>query len=777
MARLGRWCFEHRKRVAAAWLLAIVVIVGVSVAVGSSFNSNNALPGTDSQAAATLLTQNFPAASGEGDQVVIQATHGTTIKSAPVQSAVSAALAKVAKVPGIESVASPYASNGAAQVSRDGTIAFARVTWDKPSTQVTPADARNLIGAAESADGPDVRVSLGGQSIETSERPSIGISVVVAVAAALVILLIVFGGALLSSLMPLLTAGLALVIATSLIELLSHAFDVASVSSELAVLIGLGVGVDYGLFIISRHRSAVKDGLPYSDAAALAVRTSGRTVLLAGLTVCIALLGQFALGVSFLYGPSLGAAIAVALTMAASLTFLPAMLGFLGPRVLSRRERARVASGEAHTDTGGFWLGWARVIQARKALVAAGALAAVVVIALPILGLRLGTSDASTDPAGSTTHQAYTALAQGFGPGFNGPLELVAQAGSPVDTTAFGNLLATAARTPGVASVTAAQTSPNGKVMLATVYPTTSPQASQTISLVDDLRDNLIPQAEHGTSLAVHVGGVTATNIDFSHVLTDKLPIFIAIVVLLAFLLLMTVFRSLLIPLTASVMNLLSVGAALGALNAVFNWGWGSSLLRLSGTGPIDAFIPVLLFSVLFGLSMDYEVYLVSRIQEEWHQLHHTTGDIALPAPGDGAARHDHLAEWDHLHHNTKDIQLAALSGRAARRNHLAVTTGQAKSGEIIAAAATIMILVFGSFLLGGQRVLQEFGFGLGFAVLVDAFVIRSLLVPALMHLIGPANWALPGWLDRLLPRVAVEAAEQGAAAGPEAGLDPAETR
>ena len=350
------------------------------------------------------------------------------------------------------------------------------------------------------------------------------------------------------------------------------------------------------------------------------------------------------------------------------------------------------------------------------------------VIALPIFGLRLGTSDASTDPAGSTTHQAYTALAQGFGPGFNGPLELAAQASSPADATAFGHLLATAAHTPGVASVTPAATSPNGKVMLATVYPATSPQASQTAGLVDNLRDNLIPRAAHGTSLAVHVGGVTATNIDFSHALTSKLPVFIAVVVLLAFLLLMTVFRSLLIPLVAAVMNLLAVGAALGALNAVFNWGWGSSILRLSGTGPIDAFIPVLLFSVLFGLSMDYEVYLVSRMQEEWHHLHHTqTG------------------------------KLAALAGQATRRNHQAVTTGQANSGEIIAAAAGIMILVFGSFLLGGNRVLQEFGFGLAFAVLADALLIRSLLVPALMHLIGPANWALPSWLDRILPRVAVE--------------------
>jgi RND superfamily putative drug exporter len=268
--------------------------------------------------------------------------------------------------------------------------------------------------------------------------------------------------------------------------------------------------------------------------------------------------------------------------------------------------------------------------------------------------------------------------------------------------------------------VTPAVTSPNGKVLLATLYPTTSPQAQQTVNLVNDLRDHLIPGAADGTSLVVHVGGVTATNIDFAHVLTDKLPLFIAIVVLLAFLLLAAVFRSLLIPLVASVMNLLSVGAALGAMNAVFNWGWGSSLLHLSGTGPVDAFLPVLIFSVLFGLSMDYEVYLVSRIQEEW--------------------RH-------------------GRSDTAAVRNHLAVTIGQAKSGPVIAAAAGIMILVFGSFMFGARE-LSEFGFGLGFSVLVDALLIRSLLVPALMHLIGPANWALPGWLDRILPRLAVEAAE-----------------
>jgi RND superfamily putative drug exporter len=722
MTRLARWCFTHRRKVVAGWLLVLVAVVGLSTTLGSKFNSNFNLPNTDSQAALSLLHENFPAASGEGDQIVIQATHGASVRNAPVKHAVTAALAKVSRIPGIVAVTSPYVKAGAQQISRDGTVAFATVTWDKVEANITTADAQSLIKAAQSADGPHQQISLGGAAISDSEGSGPGLSVGVGVIAALIVLLLVFGGALFASLMPLLTAGVALVIGTSLISLLTHVMNVPDVSSDLAVLIGLGVGVDYGLFIISRHRSAVKAGLSYEAAAAEAVNTSGRTVLFAGATVCIALLGQFALGVSFLYGLSISSAIAVALTMATSLTFLPAMLGFLGPKVLSRRERAILArSGPASSDVTGFWLRWARIVEARKVFVAVGALLVVCVIALPIFGLREGASDPGTDPSSSTTHTAYTALAKGFGPGFSGPLELAGQVANSADVSAFDRFLAVAARTPGVASITPAVTSPNGKVVLATLYPATSPQDKQTVDLVNTLRNQVIPKAEQGTSLDVHVGGLTATDIDFSKVLTDKLPLFIAVVVILASLLLMAVFRSLLIPLVASVMNLLSIGAALGALNAVFNWGWGSSILGLTGTAPIDAFIPVLMFSVLFGLSTDYEVYLVSRMQEEWH------------------------------HHDTD---------QPAARNHRAVVIGQARSGQIIAAAAIIMILVFGSFLLNGQRVLQEFGFGLGFSVFIDALVIRSMLVPTLMHLVGPRNWSLPRWLDRVVPNLSIEAGD-----------------
>jgi RND superfamily putative drug exporter len=657
------------------------------------------------------------------------------MSSPQVRSAVTAALAKVARVPGVETVASPYGPTGASQISRGGTIAFAIVRWDKQPTAVSRIDARRLIVAADIADGPDVHVSLGGQSIANSETSGTGLSVGVGIIAALAVLLIVFGGALMPSMMPLIAAGVALLIGTSLIGLISHLFTMPSVATDMAVLIGLGVGVDYGLFIISRHRSAVKSGLSYQDAAARAVNTSGRTVVFAGLTVCVALLGQLALGVSFLNGLSIASAIAVALTVATSLTFLPAMLGFLGPKVLSRREHATLAvNGPLATETGRWWSRWARVIEAHKGAVAVGSVAVVTLAASPIFGLRLGSSDAGTDPSHSTTRQAYQTLVRGFGPGFSGPLELAAQLRSPSDIRDFDRLVTTANHVPGVASVSQVTTSPNGRAALAIVYPTTSPQSVQTARLVNQLRNQVIPTAERGYDLVVHVGGATATNIDFSHLLSQKLPLFIALVVLLTFLLLTVVFRSLLIPLVASTMNLLSVGAALGALNAVFNWGWGSSLLGLSGTGPVDAWLPVLLFSVLFGLSMDYEVYLVSRIHEEWQ---HRRG---LHVPND-----------------------RSTPRRLSATNHLAVMAGQAKSGRVIAGAAGIMILVFGSFILGGMRQMAEFGFGLAFSVLVDAFVIRMMAVPAIMHLAGRANWWVPRSLERRLPQLAIETDNQPA--------------
>ncbi len=565
MTRLARWCFTHRRIVLGAWLLLLVVALGAGRAAGGSFNSDLSLPGTDSQAAVSLLAQHYPAAAGETDQVVIQATDGATINSSQVRGPVTKALADVSALPGIASVASPYEASGAGQVSKDGTVAFARVTWDKQPDQVTTANAGTLIRAAQTADGPGVHVSLGGASITNSERAKPGPSVVVGVVAALVILLIVFGGALLAALTPLAGAAVALVIGSSAITLLSHALTVASASTDLAVLIGLGVGVDYGLFIVSRHRAAVKAGRSYEEAVAEAVNTSGRTVLFAGLTVCLALLGQFALGVSFLNGVSAAAAVTVALTIATALTLLPALLGFLGPKVLSRRERAALAgSSPARDDRPGIGSRWARFVERHSLLTAAGSLAVIALIALPVLGLRLGTSDASTDPASWTTHQSYTALAAGVRPRVQRPARTRGPGQQPRRPGRLRPAADDRSPRPGSGQRHAAAGLTGPARSAGHPVPGHPPQDQQTITLVNTLRGNLIPQAEHGSSLTVHVGGQTATAIDFAHVLGSKLPLFVAVVVILAFLLLAAVFRSLLIPLVASLLNLLSVARRSG---------------------------------------------------------------------------------------------------------------------------------------------------------------------------------------------------------------------
>jgi putative drug exporter of the RND superfamily len=725
VSRIAQWCFIHRRIVVAGWLLAAIAVLVLAKSAGSNFNSDFTLPSTDSGAAVSLLTKNFPAASGENDQIVFQTSGGATVRSAAVRTDVTAALEQVAKVPGVSAVGSPYAADraAAAQVSSDGTIAFATVSWNTKSSAITTAQDNQLLSAARSADTGTVHVSVSGSSVGNAEQSGGHTSVLVGAIAAFAILLLVFSGALTASLLPLLCAVLSLIMGSGFIDLLTHAVDTPSVATDLAVLIGLGVGVDYGLFIISRYRSGLRAGLSPHEAIGRSAATSGRTVLFAGTTVCIALLGQLALGVSFLDGISVAATIAVLLTMLTSLTFLPAMLGFLGSRALARHERKALnQQGPRAEQAGRGWSLLARFVRFGRVPVVTAATIGVVVIALPLFGMRLGSSDASNDPTSYTTYKAATTLAQGFGPGFNGPLEVAAQYSAPGAPSAFEHLLQEVARTPGVVSVTPPVTSPSGTAAVATVYPSTGPQDKATADLVGTIRNSLVPAAQRGTGLVVHIGGVTATGIDFAHVLSTKLPIFVAIVVLLAFVLLMVVFRSLLIPLVASVMNLLSIGAGLGALNAVFLWGWGKHVLGANSAGPIDAWLPVLMFSVLFGLSMDYEVYLVARIQEEWH--------AHLGRSGSCAGRKAHSA---------------------------AVVTGQAKSGRVIAAAATIMILVFGSFLLGDQRSLREFGFGLAFAVLVDAFVIRGLMVPALMHLLGPANWRIPPWLGRILPKVDIE--------------------
>ena len=712
LASFARWCFRHRKAVLAAWLIALIGFFAVSKLTGSAYSNSESLPGTDSARAVQVLTTDFPAQAGDSDQIVVQARRGT-LRSPAAQTAVTSMLARVAKLPHVRSVASPYGPGG--RISRDGTIGLAAVHLDAQASDIPSAAVKTLISTARSADSPLLNVQLSGAAIENVTSASGDYtSVLLGIVAALVVLFFAFRRSALGALLPLISALVAIGAGTSIINVLTHAIAVTSYVPEVAVLVALGVGVDYALFIVSRHRTGLLAGQTPEDAAVTALSTSGRAVLLAGLTVCAALLGLFALGVSFLYGEAVAITLMVGLTMLASLTLLPAMLGFLGPKVLRRAERGSLArQGPQAGQAGGFWLRWAEGLGRRPLVPAVLALAVIGVLAIPFLSMRAGLLDASTDPASTTTYQAYQLLAKGFGPGFNGPLVLVGQVNSPADQARFASFLASARSQPGVAGVTAPQLSPDGKAEVADVYPATGPQEAATTTTLDRLRAG-VPRAEAGSTLAVHIGGTTAANEDFSRVLNAKMPQFVAVVAGLAFLLLAVVFRSLLIPLTAAVMNLLSFGVALGVMTAAFQFGWGKPVLGFSTTGPIEAWIPAIMFAILFGLSTDYEVFLVSRMHEEWT----LTGD-----------------------------------------NKRAVIRGQAETGRVITAASLIMILVFAAFILGGQMSIMQAALGFAAAIFVDAYIIRTVLVPALMHVLGRANWWVPAWLDRALPRLHVEPA------------------
>ena len=713
MRSLATWCVAHRRIVLAAWIAALIGMTAISQGVGSAYKDTFDLKGTQSFDALRLLQRSAPKAAGDREQVIIAARHGS-VRDPTARSQAEAMLARLRRLPDVASVASPFAAAGAGQISKDGTIAFADVTMTRDAVKITPPQAKRFVRAARSGAHDAVQVEVSGQVARTASQtqPS---SVGFGAFAALLVLLLVFGS-LLAAALPLLTAGVALGIATAVTGLLSHVLTVASFSTQLSLLIGLGVGVDYARFIVTRHRQGLQRGKTPAEAIVDAVDTSGRAVLFAGIIVCIALLGMFALGVSFLYGVAVAASTAVLFTVAAALTLLPAMLGFLGPRVLSRRDRRALAAGPVVAHAGGGWERWSGMLQARPRVFAALATAMIVVLAIPFLSMRLGSADAGSDPGATTTRKAYDLLAKGFGPGYNGPLQLVAQVRGRGDEAAFRHVVGRVGATAGIVRVTAPAVirdrAGSGGVAIAQAYPTGSPQDRSTADLLRSLRRTVVPQATQGTGVHVLVGGQTAIFEDFSHVLARKLPLFIGVVVALSFLLLMCVFRSLLIPAMAALMNLLSAAAAFGVITAVFQWGWAGSLLGIDKTGPIEAFVPVMMFAILFGLSMDYEVFLVTRIYEEWHRT---------------------------------------------RDNALAITRGLAATGRTITAAAAIMVLVFGAFILGGERVIELFGLGLAGAVLLDAVIVRSALVPSLMLLAGEANWKLPRWLDELLPSLNVE--------------------
>ncbi len=721
MSAIARWCFRRRFWVIGAWVVLLVGLAALSQGIKSNYNNSFSLPGTGSTTAQDLLAKAVPAQAGDSDTIVWQVSHGT-VRDATVTARMGAVLKQISAMPEVARVASPYGPHGATQISKDGRIAYATVNFTKQANDLAKADITRVINAAEAARAPGLDVQLGGQAIESTEQTPLGASSTVGVLAAAVVLFIAFGS-LLAMLLPLVTAIAGVGGGLMAIAPLTHAMNVVDFAPILGALIGLGVGIDYALFIVTRHRRGLQSGLTPEEAAVTAIDTSGRAVLFAGSTVCIALLGILVLGVSFLNGLAVASALTVVFTVLAAVTLLPALLGVFGMRVLSRRQRRKLA-GHALTDhaptlgTGSPWARWAGTVERRPAVLAVAAGIVMVVLAIPLLSLRLGSSDQGNDASSTTTRQAYDLLADGFGPGFNGPLLLVAQTSSPADTAALDALRTELGTVGDVASVQTLAEVHGTEVLQVT--PRTSPEDKATSDLISTLRDHTIPAAENGTSLKVYIGGVTATFADFATVVDGKMPWFLAAIIGLSCLLLVVAFRSLLIPGTAAVMNLLAAGASFGVLTAFFQWGWGTDAFGLGKAGPVEAFLPVVTLAILFGLSMDYQVFLVSRMNEEWVR---------------------------------------------SRDNARAVRVGQVETARVITAAATIMICVFLTFAFLGQRDVAEFGIGLAAAVALDAFILRTVLVPAAMHLFGRANWWLPRWLDRRLPHLAIEPPEEEAPA------------
>jgi RND superfamily putative drug exporter len=746
MLKLARWSTTHRKYVLFGWIVLLFAVNAFAQSAGTAYSNNFTLPNSDAQRASDLLQRSFPAQAGDRDTIVYRVATGSVLDPA-VRTRMSAAFAEVRKLPHVTAVLSPYAGASAGKsISAGGKIAFATVVFNEKANLLPTSAVERVVRVARAAGRPGLQVELGGQAIESTEQVGFGLSTAVGLLAAIVVLLLTFGS-LTAMGMPIVTALFGLGTGLGVIALFTHVVDTPNFSSELAAMIGLGVGIDYSLFILTRFREAyATPGPTFGDARESVLRamdTAGRAVLFAGCTVVIALLGMMLLGVGFLYGVAISASIGVLLVMLASLTLLPALLTLASGRVTrpSRLARRRARSSEAPdrgapattpsaqrtngaataagamavtTAGGGAWLRWSKFVQRRPWPIAIAAALTMLLIAAPATALRLGSSDASNDPASQTTHRAYELLAQGFGEGFNGPLLVVAKLppGSPAGATAdVGKLRAAVAASKDVASVAPARINPAGDVATVSVYPSSSPQAYATTLLVTRLREEVVPPLAAQTGMTVYVGGVTAGAVDFASTLGHKLPLFIGVVVLLSALLLMVVFHSLVIPLQAAAMNLLSIGAALGVIVMIFQWGWLGGLIGVN-QGPIESFIPVMLFAIVFGLSMDYEVFLISRMHERWA--------------------------------HTRD------SSRA-------VSEGLALTGRVVTAAAAIMVCVFLSFMLGEDRVIKEFGLSLASAVFLDALVIRCLLLPAVLNLIGRASWQIPSWLDRLLPRLNIE--------------------
>jgi putative drug exporter of the RND superfamily len=708
LERLAGWSYRRRWPMLGLWIAALIGFNFLASSAGGEYATDFSLPGAESQEAYDLLSERFPTESGDNAQVVFRAEDG--VDDPEVQASIESLLAEIEDVENVAAIQSPYDPEGARNVSESGEIAYANVQFEIEATDVPIELVDELKALARDAEGPGLDIALGGPIIAFNEFEEPAGSESVGLLAAVLILLVTFGSVLAMGL-PILTALFGIGIGLALVILSANAVSVPDFTPQLASMIGIGVGIDYALFIVTRYRQNLQAGMEPEHATVKAITTSGRAVLFAGTTVVISMLGILLMGFEFVQGVAVGGAATVLVTMIASVTLLPAVLGFTG-RNIDRLRIPKLHRTETRHHVS-MWFRWSRVIQRRPAPAALAALAVLVLLAIPLLSIRLGAADAGTGAPTKDSRQAYDMLSDGFGPGFNGPLILAARLSGPEGMGDVEALAEAIGATDGVAAVAPPVANPEGDAAVVTVFPETSPQDPETNHLVHALRDDVIPNAVGDTDTDVYVGGSTASVIDFSEKNAERLPILIGTVIVLSFLLLVVVFRSILVPLKAAVMNLLSIGAAYGVIVAVFQWGWLKGLFGVEQTAPIEAWVPMMLFTILFGLSMDYEIFLLSRIREEY---------------------------------------------LATRDNALAVANGLATTARVITAAAAIMVTVFLSFVfMIDEQAIKLFGLGLAVAILVDATIVRMVLVPATMELLGDANWWFPKWLDRLVPRISVE--------------------
>jgi putative drug exporter of the RND superfamily len=709
---LARLSFRRRGTVLLTWLLGLGLAIGLAAAFGGEKVNGASMPGSDSEQAQTLLKEPFPAQAGDRIDVVVRAD---AVASSQVRSRVQALLGQIEAMPHIAEVEDPYRTSGA--ISPDRRTLVARVYLDVANGNDMPVeDTERLLAAADDAEGQGFEIAITGQAVKVAEVPNAGSTETFGLAAAAVILLITFGS-LVAAGLPLAVAIGGLLVSSSLVGLAAALVDVPEFAPLIGATLGIAVGIDYALLMVTRFREWRAVGLDPELATVATLDTAGRAVLVAGATVIVSMAGLFAMGLSIMNGTAVVTMLAVLVVMLAALTLFPALLGYLGPRIdrlrlpLGRRRPARV-SADGHLEPASGWVRWSRVVHRHSALAVAGAFVLLVVLALPFLGVHFAIPDAGDDPEHTSNRQGYDMLADGFGPGTSGPLLVVADLGNAGAGTALERLHADLEGTAGVAAVSPPQVNRAGDTALITVIPATGPQDDATVDLVHSVRDDVIPAAVDGTGAEAHVGGRTATTIDINSSIVDRLPYMIGGVVLVSMLLLLVAFRSILIAVTAAVMNLLSVAAAYGVLAFFLEGGWAGNLIGIDAPAPMAGYVPVIMFALLFGLSMDYEVFLISRMSENWVRT---------------------------------------------RDNGQAILTGLAGTGRVITAAAGIMIVVFASLIALDDVTMKSFGIGMAAAILVDATIVRMLLVPAVMRLLGAGNWWLPRRLERRMPHLHVE--------------------